>query len=226
MTADLFLPDGTHRRGGVKGERPRGDDATTAFGAGGFDPEHVWWRTGGLSGELTFRARWPAFELRCPFLESSGRSLHWLVEVPDAEVRGEVRWPGGSLAVEGRGYRDRVWSDIPLWRLPLRELRWGRAVAGDHAAVWVAAVGPGGVEVAEAWQDGRSAPEGFTPPVSGPGRVFLQGPVIDLEGLRLGPLRTPLGRLLHAPLQVKQASAASLGGETGRAVHEVVTWPA
>ncbi len=50
------------------------------------------------------------------------------------------------------------------------------------------------------------------PPVTGPGRVFLEGPVIDLQGLHLGPLRAPLGRLLHAPRQVKQASEASIGG--------------
>jgi len=50
--------------------------------------------------------------------------------------------------------------------------------------------------------------------------------VIDLEGLRLGPLRAPLRRLLHPPYEVKQASAASFGGSPGRAIHEVVTWPA
>jgi hypothetical protein len=147
-----------------------------------------------------------------------------VVEVPDADVRGEVHWPGGSMAIEGRGYRDRVWADIPLWRLPLQDLRWGRAVAGGHACVWVTATCPGGV-VAAAWQDGHLIREGLVPPVTGPGRVLLEGPVIDLQGLHLGPLRAPLGHLLHAPSQVKQASEASIGGVSGRAVHEVVTWP-
>ena len=224
VTADLFLPDGTRHSGGAKGRRPVLGDGSADFGAGGFDGERLWWQTGGLSGELTFTSRHPGFELACPFLEAGRRSLHWVVEVPDADVRGEVRWPGGSMAIEGRGYRDRVWADIPLWRLPLQELRWGRAVAGDHACVWVQATGPDGV-VAEAWQDGHLVREGLVPPVTGPGRVFLEGPVIDLEGLHLGPLRAPLGRLLHAPRQVKQASEASIGGVSGRAVHEVVTWP-
>jgi hypothetical protein len=224
VTADLFLPDGTHRGGGAPGRRPRVSPDAADLGAGGFDGRRLWWQTAGLSGELAFTPRHPGFELRCPFLASGRRSLHWLVEVPDADVRGEVRWPGGSLAVEGRGYRDRVWCDIPLWRLPITELRWGRAVAGDHAAVWVVAAGPEGT-LAEAWQDGHRAEPGFVPPLAGPGRVFLEGEVVDLDGLHLGPLRTPLGRLLHAPHQVKQASAASLGGVAGRAVHEVVTWP-
>ncbi len=225
VTADLFLPDGSRHGGGATGRRPRMGDIRADLGAGGFDGGLLWWRTAGLSGELAFTSRYPGFELRCPFLTAGHRSLHWVVEVPDADVQGEVRWPGGSLAVEGRGYRDRVWADIPLWRLPVTELRWGRAVAGEHSCVWVAATGSEGT-AAEAWQDGHRAAEGFVPPLAGPGRVFLEGPVIDLEGLRLGPLRTPLGRLLHAPIQVKQASAASLGGEIGRAVHEVVTWPA
>jgi hypothetical protein len=80
-------------------------------------------------------------------------------------------------------------------------------------------------EVAQGWQDGHPVTGGLVSPVTDPGRVFLEGPVIDLEGLRLGPLRAPLGRLLRAPYQAKQASAASIGGVEGRAVHEVVTWP-
>jgi len=224
VTADLLLPDGTRHSGGAKGRRPVLGDGSADFAAGGFNGERLWWQAAGLSGELTFTSRHPGFELACPFLEAGRRSLHWVVEVPDADVQGEVRWPGGSMAIEGRGYRDRVWADIPLWRLSLQELRWGRAVAGDHACVWAEAAGPGGV-VAAAWQDGHLIREGLVPPMTGPGRVLLEGPVIDLQGLHLGPLRAPLGRLLHAPSQVKQASEASIGGVSGRAVHEVVTWP-
>jgi hypothetical protein len=224
VTADLFLPDRRRFSGGAKGKRPVATETGADFGAGGFAADRLWWRTAGLCGEVEFTPRRLGFELRCPFLASGHRSLHWVVEVPDADVRGEVRWPGGSMPVEGRGYRDRVWCDIPLWRLPIRELRWGRAVAGDHASVWVQATGPGG-EVAQAWEDGHPVVGASSPPVVEPGRAFLQGRVLDLEGLRLGPLRAPLSRLLRAPHQVKTASAASIGGVEGRAVHEVVTWP-
>lgn len=224
VTADLFLPDGTRHSGGAKGRRPVLGDGSADFSAGGFAGTHLWWQTGGLSGELTFTSPYPGFELACPFLEVGHRSLHWVVEVPDADVRGEVRWPGGSMAIEGRGYRDRVWADLPLWRLPLQELRWGRAVAGDHACVWAEAAGPGGV-VTAAWQDGELVPDGLVLPERGPGRVLLEGPVLDLEGLHLGLLRAPLARLLDAPRQVKQTSEASIAGVAGRVVHEVVTWP-
>lgn len=224
VTAELFLPDGTRHSGGAKGRRPVLGDGSADFVAGGFAGERLWWQAPGLSGELAFTSRHPGFELACPFLEAGPRSLHWVVEVPDADVRGEARWPGGSMAIEGRGYRDRVWADIPLWRLPLLELRWGRAVAGEHAAVWASAAGTGGA-VAAAWQDGRPTRESLVLPSCGPGRVLLEGPALDLEGLHLGLLRAPLARLLHAPKQVKQASEASIGGVSGRAVHEVVTWP-
>jgi hypothetical protein len=224
VTADLFLPDGRRRSGGAKGRRPVVTETGSDFGAGGFAADRLWWRTAGLRGEVAFTPRRLGFELRCPLLKSGRRSLHWMVEVPDADVRGEVCWPGGSMPVEGRGYRDRVWCDIPLWKLPIREVRWGRAFAGDHASIWVQATGPAG-EVAEAWEDGHPISGAFSPPVVEPGRVSLEGPVVDLEGLRLGPLRGPLGRLLRAPHQVKTASAASIGGVEGRAVHEVVTWP-
>ena len=224
VSADLFLPDGAHRSGGCKGRRPRLAAGAADFGAAGFEGGRLWFDTPGLSGDLAFNPRHPGFEPHTPFLVSGRRSLRWVMEVPDADVEGEVRWPGGSRAVAGRGYRDRVWTDIPLWRLPLHELRWGRAVAGDHACAWVQATGPAGVTAA-AWQDGRLVDRDFTPPLAGSGRVILAGPVIDLETLHLGPLRGPLGRLLHTPHQVKQAAPASLVGVAGQAIHEVVTWP-
>jgi hypothetical protein len=224
LSADLFMPDGTRRSGAARARRPRWCEAGVDLGRGGLDGHRLWWETEGLSGSLTFAPRSGPFELHCPFVTRGRRSLHWAVEIPDADVQGELHWPGGSQTVAGRGYRDRVWCDIPLWRLPIRELRWGRAVAGDHAAVWVSARGPT-AEVAEAWADGRPEKAESIPPLTGPGRVFLEGPVIDLEGLRLGPFKGLAGRLFRAPHQVKSVSDVVIGGVPGRALHEVVTWP-
>jgi hypothetical protein len=145
------------------------------------------------------------------------------VEVPDADVAGEVRWPGGSLSLAGRGYRDRVWMDLPPWSFPVRELEWGRIAAGAHASTWVrAATTEEAVTVG--WLDGRAAPVGECLGELGEDRVLVESRVVDREGLRLGMLRPLFRRLSGDPLETKWACPATLRGERGSAIHERVRW--
>ena len=58
----------------------------------------------------------------------------------------------------------------------------------------------------------------------GHSRVLVDGPVVDLRGLHLGPVRPLLRRVTGDPRQTKRAAAASIGGEAGRAVYEEVLW--
>jgi hypothetical protein len=201
----------------------KGSEDALAFGPARIEGRTLAWETEGLSGTLRYDPRHPAVTLREPFLESGSRRLLWTVEIPDADVFGELRWPGGAAEIRGRGYRDRVFFDIPPWRFPIRELRWGRAVAGPHACIWNAAVTDVGT-IAARWQDGRIvAAEGALPELTDT-RVIVRTAVADIEGLRLGWLRPLLRRLTRDPRETKSASAARLDGEPGRAVHEVVLW--
>jgi len=222
VTAELFRPDGSVVRGHAKARVIRAAADRLEFGPATLRADSLSWRTPGLSGELRFSARHPAATPRDPFLEDGGRRLLWTVEVPDADVEGELRWPGGATALEGRGYRDRVWFDLRPWRFPIRELRWGRAVSASHATTWVAArTGHG--EIAATWTDGAVA-QGAREPEFGPGRVLVEGRVADLPGLRFGVLRPLLRRLTRDPREVKWAGPATLAGEPARAVHERVVW--
>jgi hypothetical protein len=201
----------------------KGSDGALAFGPARIEGRTLAWETDGLSGTLRYEPRHPSVTLREPFLESGARRLLWTVEVPDADVSGELRWPGGGLAILGRGYRDRVFFDIPPWRFPIRELRWGRAVAGPHACIWNTAVTADGTITAR-WQDGRIVAAEDALPELTDTRVIVSTAVADIEGLRLGWLRPLLRRLTRDPREMKSASAVRLEGEPGRAVHEVVRW--
>ncbi len=66
------------------------------------------------------------------------RSLRWIVPVPRAALSGTVRVAGADLRLEGSslGYSDFVQTDIPPWRLPLRELLWGRALGEEILVIW------------------------------------------------------------------------------------------
>lgn len=223
VTAELFEADGTVRRGAAAAQRPRGAEDWLAFGPARIEGQRLSWTTNGLSGELDFSPRHVAATPRDPFLACGRRRILWTLEVPDADVRGRLQWPGGERAVEGRGYRDRVWSDIAPWRFPLRRLEWGRAVTASHAAVWVAGVTES-AEPAAHWLDGDVREGAGAAPEMAEERVLVDIHVADLEGLRLGPLRPLVRRLSRDPHEVKWAAAATLLGERGRAIHERVLW--
>jgi hypothetical protein len=223
VTAEFFPPEGPVIRGDAPVPHVEGAMDRLLFGPATLDGDTLAFDTPGLSGRLRYHPLHDPVTLRTPFLEARGRSLDWVVEIPDAEVEGELRWPGGTRAVMGRGYRDRVRFDLPPWRFPIRELVWGRAVCGPHAATWVQADTLSG-RISARWVDGV-VDEGEGPPVElGPDRVLLDAHVVDLETLRLGALR-PLLRLLSGdPAETKRAASASLEGFTGRAIHETVRW--
>lgn len=228
VTAELFLPHGVGPHGSAAAHHIAGGEDILHFGPATIAGDRLSFVTSGLSGELIYRPRRPPCTLREPFLTEGGRALHWLVEIPDADVTGTLRWPGGARAVAGRGYRDRVWFDFPPWRFPIRELRWGRAAAGEHAATWVRATTDRGI-VAASWLDGHTAAYASGPPAEitlGPSRVFLDADVIGMESLRLGALRGLLRRLSGDPHQTKWQASCVIAGERGTAVHEVVRWRA
>jgi hypothetical protein len=232
VTAELFPPRGPAVRGSaIVRHVPRGGEGVLRFGSASIIGNRLRFTTSGLSGDLVFRPRHPPCSLREPFLARGGRSLHWMVEIPDADVTGTLQWSGGARTVKGRGYRDRVWFDLVPWNFPIRQLVWGRAIAGTHAATWVHAT-TAQSSIASSWLDGQivSNHSGSGPP-SGvalqPGRVFLDADVVALDGLHLGwPLRPLIRRLSGDPHETKWQTACTIAGEDGMAVHEVVRWQA
>jgi hypothetical protein len=221
VTAELFRPDGTVVRSDAAARDLSGGPDRLRFGAARIDGDLLTFELPGMSGALRYRPRHPAVSLREPFLVSGDRTLTWTVEIPDADVEGELRLPGGTVPIRGRGYRDRVWFDLLPWRFPIQELRWGRAVAGEHAATWVRARTSAGV-VGAAWQDGRTL-DAFEPTL-GPDRALITSAIADLEGLRMGWLRPILRRISGDPREVKWAAPATIDGDPGVAIHEVVRW--
>lgn len=230
ITAELFPPDGPVVRGSAAVRHIVGAEGILRFGPATLAGDRLRFATAGLSGELVYHSRRPPCMLREPFLAEGSRTLHWSVEIPDADVTGTLGWPGGTRAIAGRGYRDRVWFDLLPWRFPIRELVWGRAAAGDHAATWVRATTDRRI-IAASWLDGRAAAgdggSGPPPEVTlGPARVFLDADVAGLEGLRLGALRGPLRRLTGDPHETKWQAPCTIAGAQGVAVYEVVRWRA
>lgn len=228
VTAEYHPTRGAVARGAAVARRTGGGEDWLRFGPASIEGDRFRFSLDGVSGDLVYHPRWPPIALREPFLARESQNLHWIVEVPDADVTGIIRLPDGQRAVEGRGYRDRVWYNPSLRRFPIRELIWGRAAAGSHAATWVRATTAQEI-IAAAWCDGAMvAPDASSGPPAGitlgPARVFTDVDVADLNGLRLGALRGPLQRLSGNPHEIKWQAPCEIAGERGVAVHEVVRW--
>jgi hypothetical protein len=68
--------------------------------------------------------------------DSDDGVVEWRAEAPAAAVSLELR---GFAPVQGAGYAERIFLSIAPWRLPIRELRWGRWLdpAASRSVVWI-----------------------------------------------------------------------------------------
>ena len=68
-------------------------------------------------------------------VDGADGSIEWQCLGANSEVSVRV----GGEAIEGLGYAERISVTIPPWRLPFRELRWGRYIGEDGRdyVVWI-----------------------------------------------------------------------------------------
>jgi len=67
-------------------------------------------------------------------LEDATGSVVWDCVQPSADVT--VRLSGGS-EIRGLGYAERMEITVPLWKLGIRTLQWGRFVSKSDSVVWI-----------------------------------------------------------------------------------------
>lgn len=92
------------------------------------------WGAPALGLSLEYRSLAPPYSL--PLHATTDGSVLWHCEMPVAEVAATRRgYPPQRLT----GYAERMVFSLPPWRLPIRELRWGRwiADAGRRGLVWI-----------------------------------------------------------------------------------------
>ncbi len=94
-----------------------------------------------------------ALAWRAPALRTSGTWHGMQPPLHEVLLGGAIEWdcfqPGARVEVRsgedrmcGLGYIERLGLTIPPWRLPIRELRWGRFVSESDALVWIDWSGP------------------------------------------------------------------------------------
>jgi hypothetical protein len=184
-------------------------------------PGHIQWTLPACSGRLDFTTRFPPFRPLDPILRRGPRQLRWVVELPDADVEGELVPASGRIAIRGRGYRDYVALDLFPWSLRGWQLQWGRALSASVATIWFRLDTPEET-IATTWVEGRTRSD-CHPPVLAGERVLSQALLTDLPLMRIGPVRWLLSHLGGHPRQAR-TMATSVNGLPGRALHELVKW--
>lgn len=97
------------------------------------------WHAPALELTLEYQPLFPAFTTA--LLASDRGALNWRCDIPAGSVHLGL---GSGTTLEGLGYAEHIHFTIPPWRLPLRELRWGRWIADDGARslIWIGWEGP------------------------------------------------------------------------------------
>ena len=91
-------------------------------------------------------------EWHCPLLNIDGKWVsksspidRTLLESPEGNIQWQCYQPGSLVQIKrdglqpfvGLGYVERLEMNIPSWKLPIDELRWGRLVCENNHVVWI-----------------------------------------------------------------------------------------
>jgi hypothetical protein len=159
-------------------------------------------------------------------LASAEGNVEWSCLLPRA--RGRVLLPDG-IAIEGYGYVERLDLSLPPWRLPIRELRWGRFLSDDAGVVWLEWRGPR--PLALVCVNGaavKGADVGDAALTWSAGRLELDSGAVLRDGA-LGTTalaRVPLGKLLapHSVRETHECKRLRRGRLVGKDGHVETGW--
>jgi len=170
----------------------------------------------------------------CLFESDEGR-VEWRVDAPAAAVSFELP---GFAAVRGAGYAERIFMTIPPWRLPIRELRWGRWIdpAARRSVVWIDWRGTSpcswvfvdGIRAPTAVVTEQGPSAGSVKVLLGEGRTLHARAFADVAAT-IAPLRKILPKSLLALRETKWCSAGTrwdegAAAQPGCAIHEVAVF--
>ncbi len=84
---------------------------------------------------LQIRGQWQADSapLQVRLMAQGDYFLNWHPHQPRSIFDVQI----GTRRFHGSGYAETLETNIPPWRLPLSELRWGRFIADGHYLVWI-----------------------------------------------------------------------------------------
>ena len=88
--------------------------------------------------ELNYHSLEPKWSLNDDgsIIDKKGGRLSWTVPQPKASVEGKIIYRNNEILLKGYGYEDIVEMTLPFWRLPIKELFWGRTHCEDYTVIF------------------------------------------------------------------------------------------
>jgi len=204
------------------GHPPSGRSSLASAPPPDVDGNTIAWRAPALSCEIDVESRQRPIDAR--LLDDGAGVVDWRAEAPAALVSVRLN---GVAPVEGPGYAERLFITVPPWRLPIRELRWGRWLDADarRSVVWIDWRGErprtwlyvDGIATADAVVTDESVRAGAVSVALDERRVLHAQSFAEIAA-SIPPLRAVVPQSLLALRQTKWCSAG------GHAIHEVVVF--
>jgi len=188
------------------------------------DEKTIAWSVPGIDFQLTPRVSGVEQELHDGVL--------WRCVAPCGAAVVQLR--DGTL--RGRGYAEVLELSVAPWRLPIRELRWGRAIGEQTSVVWIQWTGAKPLQVVV--RDGALAEAAHIEDdevqlADGTRVAMSQRSALREDNLAntLEPLRVLLPRALAGAMEQKWRSRATIAAsdrpiDEGWAIHELLTFAA
>ena len=196
------------------------------------DADEFTWSAPPLGIAATFRAR--ESTVRETLLDTSAGQVCWTCHAPRANVSATL----DGHPLRGLGYLEHVELTLPPWRLPIRELYWGRALSDQESLVWIdwrgndyqtqlAVAGGARLGPFSVGQDGVFDDAGRPLLRLTEHTTLRQGAIGQTALAVLGPsvLERLPGRALLLDEHKWRSRAEFASGGQGYAIHEVVRWP-
>jgi hypothetical protein len=152
------------------------------------------------------------------------------------QPRASVHFRFGDRELTGLGYAECLTVTLPPWRLPMRQLRWGRFVSPEDSLAWIDWQGPYSTSFAVHKENRCDTLSVSDSEVAMNGVTLNMEESFPLRGGRLGSTILPgapaLGKMLPNSLfNIEEHKWLSRGilktqdcASTGWVIHEVVHW--
>ncbi len=116
------------------GKPPRRQSSLSSSSPPELGANAITWRAQALGCTIDVRSRQAPIQQR--LLDDDTGIVEWRADAPAADVSVAL---SGCPPLQGTGYAERLLVTVPPWRLPIRELRWGRWIdaAVNRSVVWI-----------------------------------------------------------------------------------------